>query len=256
MLLVIDAGNTQINMGVYEGDELILVSRLATDRKATSDRLAIDISNIFRLNNVEPVSFEGSVISSVVPEITNALITAVKKLTGKDPVVIGAGVKTGLNILIDDPAGLGADLVASAVAAKNHYPLPCLVLDLGTATKVSAINSKGEFVGCSIAPGVTISLNALAKEASQLISISLKSPEHAIGTNTVDSMRSGIVFGTAGMIDSLCNRFEKELDAPIKSIVATGGLCDITDHCEHKILKNRDMILEGLKLIYEKNRKK
>lgn len=253
MLLVIDAGNTHVNIGVFKDDNLILVSRLATDRKATSDRMAIDISNIFSLNGVEPVSFKGAVISSVVPEITNALIVAVKKLTGKDPVVIGAGVKTGLNILIDNPAGLGADLVASAVAAKNLYPLPCLVLDLGTATKVSAINSKGEFVGCSIAPGVSISLNALAEEASQLISISLKSPEHAIGKNTVDSMRSGIVFGTAGMLDGLCDRFESELDAPLKSIVATGGLCDITDHCEHEIIKNREMILEGLKIIYEKN---
>ena len=255
MLLVIDAGNTHINMGVYEDNNLLLVSRLATDRKATSDRMAIDISTIFRLNGVEPVSFDGVVISSVVPEITNALITAVKKLTDKNPIVVGAGVKTGLNILIDNPAGLGADLVASAVAAKNTYPLPCLVLDLGTATKVSAINSKGEFVGCSISPGVTISLNALAKEASQLISISLQSPDHAIGTNTVDSMRSGIVFGTAGMIDGLCNRFNKELDAPVKTIIATGGLCDITDHCEHEIVKNRNLLLEGLKIIYEKNKK-
>ena len=143
MILVIDAGNTNITMGAYEGEKLLFVSRLATDRTATVDRVAIDIYSILQINRVSDRNFEGAVISSVVPEITSALRRAVSAITGKKPVVIGPGVKTGLNIRIDDPAGLGADLVATAVAAKALYALPCLIIDLGTATKVSALDEKG-----------------------------------------------------------------------------------------------------------------
>ena len=253
MLLVIDAGNTNITVGVYKEDRLLFVSRLATSREATSDRFAIDFHALFRLHEIEDSELEGAVISSVVPEITNALRQAARQIIGKDAVIVGPGTKCGLNIKIDDPATLGADLVTTAVAAKELYPLPCLILDLGTATKVTALNAKGEFLGGSITPGVTLSMRALANGASQLPAISLEPPKHAIGTNTVDSMRSGIVFSTADLLDGMCVRFEKELDKPVKTIVATGGLSDIALLCSHDIVLNKDLMLQGLKIIYEKN---
>ena len=253
MILVIDAGNTNITMGAYEGEKLLFVSRLATDRTATVDRVAIDIYSILQINRVSDRNFEGAVISSVVPEITSALRRAVSAITGKKPVVIGPGVKTGLNIRIDDPAGLGADLVATAVAAKALYALPGLIIDLGTATKVSALDEKGAFLGCSISPGVKLSLSALSQGASQLPAISLQVPDHAIGTNTLDSMNAGTILGTVDMLDGMCDRFSRELKSPVKSIVATGGLCSIAENCQHDIIINQDLVLQGLKIIYDRN---
>lgn len=253
MILVIDAGNTNITMGAYENNHLVFVSRLATDRYATSDRIAIDIYSILQIKHIADKKFEGAAISSVVPEITNALESAVRKITGKKPVVIGPGVKTGLNIRVDNPAGLGADLVATAVAAKAQYKLPCLILDLGTATKVSALDENGAFLGCAISPGVALSLAALAREASQLSTISLKAPDHAIGTNDDDSMNAGSIFGTVDMLDGMCDRFSKELKVPVQTIVATGGLCSITENCKHEVVENKDLVLQGLKIIYDKN---
>lgn len=253
MILVIDAGNTNITMGAYENEDLVFVSRLATDRYATSDRIAIDIYSILQIKQIADRNFEGAAISSVVPEITNALRDAVRKVTGKKPVVIGPGVKTGLNIRVDNPAGLGADLVATAVAAKAQYKLPCLILDLGTATKVSAVDEKGAFLGCSISPGVALSLAALTRGASQLSNISLKAPDHAIGTNDDDSMNAGSIFGTVDMLDGMCDRFAKELKAPVQTIVATGGLSGLTENCKHDVVLNPDLVLQGLKIIYDKN---
>lgn len=254
MLLVIDAGNTNITVGAYEGSILKFTSRLATDHSATRDRIAVDLSSIFLLNGVETGSFSGAIISSVVPEITNALKDAVRKVTGKTPLLVGPGVKTGLNILTDNPAEVGADLVAGAVAAKAKYPLPAIVVDLGTATKVIALDKNGAFRGCSIAPGVVISLNALTNGASQLSNISMNKPDHAIGTNTVDSMTAGLIFGTVDMLDGMCDRFTAELNDPVKTIVATGGLCHIAEGCRHEMVIDQDLLLDGLKLIYQKNK--
>ncbi len=253
MLLVIDAGNTNITIGAYNGDDLVFVSRLATDRTLTEDRIAIDINSIFSLYNVPSRSFKGAIISSVVPELTLALKNAVSRITGHVPYVVGPGLKTGLNIRIDNPAELGADLVAGAVGAVEQYELPCLVIDLGTATKISVIDETGAYRGCTISPGVAISLEALSRGASQLSQIALLAPAHAIGTNTIDCMRVGSVFGTADMLDGLCDRIEKELSVPVKTIVATGGFSGIAKHCRHEIVFNDNLILEGLKRMYERN---
>ncbi len=253
MLLVIDAGNTNITIGVYKGNDLLFVSRLATDRTLTEDQFAVNINSIFGLNGIEPERFIGGVISSVVPEITSALENGVKKVTGKRPLVLGPGIKTGLNIRIDSPSELGADLAATAVGALTQYELPCLILDLGTATKVTVLDETGAFLGGAIAPGVKISLNALANGASQLSQIGLKPPKKSIGTNTTECMRSGIVYGNADMLDGLCDRMQAELNVPIKTIVATGGLLDIAKHCRHDIVFNKDLLMEGLKAIYDKN---
>ena len=254
MLLVIDAGNTNITIGAYQGDELTFTSRLATDHRATRDRIAVDLASIFHLYGVDRSSFSGAIISSVVPEISRALKQAVEKVTGQTPVLVGPGVKTGLNILTDNPAEVGADLVAVSVAAMNKYALPAIIVDLGTATKVIALDRNGAFLGCSIAPGIEISLNALSSGASQLINIGIRFPDHAIGTNTADSMTSGLIYGSIDMLDGMCDRFAAEIKDPVQTIVATGGLSSVAEGCRNEMVMDQDLILEGLKLIYQKNR--
>ncbi len=257
MLLTIDIGNTNITMGAYEKNSLVFVSRIATDRSKTPDQFAIDFKQIFGLYNISQNSFEGAAISSVVPELSSAIKSAVEKITGCKPMLLGPGIKTGMNILIDNPAQLGADLLAGAVGAASLYPLPCLVIDLGTASKISVIDENGAFCGCTIAPGIGISLDALSARTSQLPSISLKTPARAIGKNTVDSMQSGTVFGYASMLDGLCEKLEDELGNEVVTTVATGGLAkDLIKSCKRKIEYNGELILYGLKVLYEKNKKR
>ncbi|MDO5448572.1 MAG: type III pantothenate kinase, partial [Clostridia bacterium] len=178
----------------------------------------------------------------------------VEMAIGKTPLVLGPGVKTGLNIKLDNPAELGADLCATAVGALSQYELPCIIVDLGTATKITILGENGDFLGGAIAPGLLISLDALAGGASMLSSIALKSPKASIGTNTPECIRSGMVYGTADMIDGTIERMMKEVGAPVKTIVATGGLSPVViKHCSHSIIVNKNLLMEGLKCIYEKN---
>ncbi len=253
MLLTMDIGNTNINIGLFKGDDLAVSLRLATERQKTDDQYAMDFTNIFVMHKVDFNDIDGVVISSVVPEITESVKNAIKKLTGKDALILSPGVKTGLNILIDNPAQLGADLAAGAVGAVAEYPLPAFVIDLGTATKICAIDKNRGFRGCMIAPGVQISLKALTDTSSLLPTISLEPPKKACGTNTVESMQSGVVLGTAAMIDGILDRFCDELGEPA-SIIATGGLSYfLAPVCKRKITYDRHLILKGLKAIYEKN---
>ncbi len=254
MLITIDIGNTNINIGVFQGDELTVSARLATERQKTDDQYAVDFTNIFVMHKIDFNDISGVVISSVVPEITEPVTSAVKKLTGKDALILSPGVKTGLNIMIDNPAQLGADLAAGAVGAVANYPLPAFIVDLGTATKICAIDENKGFRGCMIAPGVRISLKALTDTSSLLPAISLEPPKKACGTNTIESMQSGVVLGTASMIDGILDRFAEELGEPA-TIIATGGLSSfITPVCKREIIYDRNLILKGLKAIYEKNK--
>ncbi|MBR4858059.1 MAG: type III pantothenate kinase [Clostridia bacterium] len=256
MLLVIDIGNTNISLGVYNNNELVFVSRLATDRSKTPDQYAVNFKQIFSLYDTPLSSFSGAAISSVVPELTTTICEAIGKITDCKPMVLGPGIKTGMNILIDNPAQLGADLLAGCVGAAALYPLPCLVIDLGTASKISVVDKNGSFCGCTISPGIGISLDALSARTSQLPSISLKTPARAIGKNTVDSMQSGTVFGYAAMLDGLCEKLEDELGDKVMSTVATGGLAkDLVKSCKRDIIYNGELILYGLKVLYDKNRK-
>lgn len=254
MLLTIDIGNTHINLGLFKDDELLMSARLATERKKTSDQFTVDFLNIFSVYGINPKDIEGSIISSVVPQITIHIKNAVARLTGKKVIVLSPGVKTGLNILIDNPAQLGADLASVAVGAVNEYPTPAFIVDLGTATKICAVDDKRNFRGCSIAPGIAISLNALTETSSLLPEISLDPPKKACGTNTVESMQSGIVLGTAAMIDGLLDRFAEEMGEPA-TIIATGGLASfIAPVCKREMVLDQDLILKGLKVIYNKNK--
>lgn len=254
MILTADIGNTNITIGVFNENELVFISRLATQRHRTAEQYAIELDAIFKLEKID-TTIDGAVISSVVPELTSIFKSAIEKVTGCSALVVAAGIKNGLKIATDNPKELGADLVAGAVGAISQYELPCLVMDLGTATKISVIDEGGVFVGCTIAPGIGISLDALSMRTSQLPTIELSAPDHAIGTNTIDCIRSGTVLGNAAMLDGMAERLEKELGKKIKTLVATGGLSkEIVTCCEKNIVYNKDLVLQGLLTIYRKNR--
>ncbi len=254
MLLAIDIGNTNLTLGVYDESVLLFTARLSTDTRLTRDQYAVAIKDVLALHDTDYRDIEDCIIASVVPTVATSVANAISLLCHIVPLELGPGLKTGLNIKIDNPAQLGADLVAGAVGAISEYTLPCIVIDMGTATTVSVINSEGQFVGGSIAAGVMLTLKALTENTSQLPSINLSAPPSVIGRNTVDCMRSGLILGTASMIDGLIERISEELQE-IPTVVATGGLSkEIITHCKSEIIYNENLLLEGLREIYEKNK--
>lgn len=253
MLLVLDMGNTNITLGVFEGRQLLLQSRIATDRTKLEDQYAVELMDLLRLYRLEATAFTGAVISSVVPPLNHALCGAVRKVTGVEPLLVGPGTRTGMNIRIDNPAVLGADLLVGAVAAVQRVGCPCIVWDLGTATTVSVVDAAGAYRGGAIMPGVITGLNSLIESTSLLPSVSVDAPAAAIGTNTIACLQSGAVYGTAAMIDGMNARLMRELggDAPV---IITGGLGkQIAPHCRTPVQYVDELLLEGLRLIYEKN---
>lgn len=256
MILTIDIGNTNIVFGVFDGEKLVLESRMDTNRHRMADQYAITIDQLFDLYGLKKEDIKGAIISSVVPPVSDQLKISVNRVFGINPIMIGAGIKTGLNILIDDPSTLGADLVCGAAAAKELFPLPCIVIDLGTATKVYAVDKNGGFIGGVIAPGIKISLEALTGRTMSLPMISLDGGAPVIGKNTVDCMRSGVLNGHAGMLDSFIAKFKKQLGDEC-SVVATGGFSTvIREYCESSFEVDQELLLKGLRIIYEKNVKK
>lgn len=255
MLLAIDVGNTNIVLGCIEDGTILFEARMSTDRVKTSDQYCAELKNILSLFDVTPADIEGSIISSVVPLVQQILVRAVERLTGLPCLTVGPGLKTGLNIKIDNPAQAGSDLIVGAVAAIERYGAPLCVVDLGTATTISVIDRDGVFRGGSIAPGVMLSLNALSGGTAQLPGISLEQPKRAIGTNTVDSMRSGLLLGSAAMLDGMVERIEQELGYPTR-VVATGGLAKyIVPLCQREMEIDDKLLLRGLDLIYRKNKR-
>lgn len=255
MLLTVDIGNTNITIGVFDKEKLILESRIATDKSKMGDQYAIDIYNVFRLYDLDPSKFEGAIISSVVPSLDQFLVFAINKICNVDAIVLGPGVKTGMNILIDNPAQLGGDLLAAAVGAVKKYGTPCIVWDLGTATTVSAVSEKGAFLGCAIMAGVRTSLEALVDKTSLLPNIGFEALPKVIGTNTVHSMQSGILYSTAATVDGVTERVKEEMGMDAKVII-TGGLSKtILPICKTNLIYDENLILDGLRIIYEKNKK-
>lgn len=254
MLLALDMGNTNITIGLFDGDRLVVESRLATDYHKMEDEYAMNFMEILRLYQIPRESVTGAILSSVVPSLDRAIRHAVHKVAGIYPLVVGPGLKSGMNIRIDNPRQLGADLLVGAVAAGAVYGAPCLLWDLGTATKVSVIDRDGAYRGGAIMPGVRTSLDSLSHAAALLPAVSIETPPAVVGTNTVDCMASGIVFGTACTIDGMSDRIEAELGYPV-TVAATGGLAaEIVPHCRRKIDYDPSLLLRGLRLIYEKNR--
>lgn len=254
MLLTLDIGNTNITMGVYDGRELKFVARLSTDRLRTRDQYAVDIRAILDIYKTSVSNIDGSIICSVVPQITNAVKDAVKCLTGTVPLIVGPGIKTGLNIKISNPSALGADFVAGCVAAIEHYPCPSIIFDFGTATTIAVLDKNKDMLGGCIMPGIVISLEALTARSSLLQAIGFDAPNHVIGTNTADCMKSGSIYGTASMVDGMCDRIEEELGEKC-TVIATGGLAGVVVNCCKRQVKSDDnLLLEGLRIIYNKNK--
>ncbi len=255
MILAVDAGNTHIVLGCLDGERIRFTARLSTDRKKTADEYALMFRSLFDLHQVDRGEVEGAILSSVVSELTEALRAAMTTVTHRDPIVVGAGIKTGVNIKIDDPGQLGADLVVGAVAATERYPKPLVIFDLGTADTMSVIDADGRFLGGAIMAGPRVSVDALSAGTSQLPHIDLERPARVIGSNTISAMQSGAIYGHAAMVDGLVDRVEAELGRPVASVVATGGLAGVViPQCRRAIAVDEDLMLRGLRLIYEKNR--
>ena len=274
MILAIDIGNTNIVIGCIEepggaaGAETgkggkygvrdsgcVFVERLSTVRTKTELEYAIDIKNVLDIYHIRRSELEGGIISSVVPQITTVVKLAVEKILKKEALVVGAGIKTGLNIRIDNPAQLGSDLVVDSVAAIAEYPVPLLIFDLGTANTVCVIDRNKNYIGGMIYPGIGVSLDSLTAHASQLGGISLEAPEHIIGKNTVECMKSGTIYSAAAAIDGLIDRLTEELGEKA-AVIATGGLAKkIVPHCRREIILDDDLLLKGLAVIYRKNRR-
>ncbi len=255
MILAIDMGNTNIVIGGIDTSRTYFVERITTDHIKTGLEYAINIKNILEIHGIEKPRIEGAIMSSVVPPLNATLCSAVKKIFGFHPKLVGSGMKTGLNIRMDNPKTVGSDMIVDAVAAIKDYPCPIIIIDMGTATTLSAVDQSGCYIGGVILPGLRVSLDTLSSKTAQLPSISLDIPEKVIGKNTIDCMRSGIMYGSAGMIDGIIDRMEKELGSPA-TIVATGGLSRfVTPLCRHKIHYDKELLLKGLLVLYEKNRR-
>lgn len=255
MILAIDVGNTNTVIGCIEEGQILNILRIQTKVGETETEYAIRLKQLLEFTGVDPAALEGAILSSVVPPVTGALYGAVERLTGCRCLVVRPGMKTGMNVRIDDPSSLAADLAVGSVAAMSCYGTPVLIMDLGTATTVVAVDANGCYRGGTILPGIRTSYAALSADTSLLPDISIRAPKKCIGTNTVDAMRAGAVFGTAAAIDGMIDRMEEELGCACK-LVATGGLAStVIPHCRHRITVDDDLLLKGLWVLYQKNKK-
>ena len=253
MILTIDIGNTNIALGGFDGDELSFVVRISTETKKTADEYASKILGVLAVRGIGKCSIRGAIISSVVPPLNSVMKDAVNTVWGIDPLIVGTGVKTGINIQCDVPSSVGADLICACAAVKSLYGAPALIVDMGTATKMTVVNMSGAFAGVSIIPGVLMGLDSLSEDTAQLPKVELEAPRTVVGKNTADSMRSGVVFGNAAMIDGMIERINDELGIELP-VYATGGVASkIIPHCKHDIATDENLVLKGLKIIYDKN---
>lgn len=253
MLLTVDVGNSYISIGGYEGERLSFVSDIVTDSKKSVDQYAVELKSIMSLHNVIPEGVDGGIISSVVPELTESIAAAIRKICDVECLVVGPGVKSGININIDNPAQLGADTVAEAVAAADKFPCPCIICDLGTATVLGVLDKNKSFSGVIIAAGVGTTAEAFSKNTALLPHVSIDIPKRLVGKNTVNSVQSGLIYGTAAMLDGLTERIERELGEKT-CVVATGRMTErIIPYCNRDIIISDYLLFEGLRLIYLKN---
>jgi len=253
MILAVDIGNSHIVFGGFEEDELVFTARISTDTTATEDEYASKIISIMSVHNISKDQVEGAIISSVVPPITSIMKKAISFIADVKVIVVGPGVKTGINLHCDVPSTVGADIICSCVATHNLYGSPALIVDMGTATKMILVSDQGAFEGVSIIPGVMIGLNALSSGTAQLPQVNLENPGRVIAKNTVDCMKSGVIYGNASMIDGMIDKVYEEYGKEIP-VYATGGLAPtIVKYCSKEITLNSELVLLGLNLIYKKN---
>lgn len=255
MILAVDIGNSCITIGGVSADKIEFIEHISTEKSRTALEYAVSIKSVLDLNNSSAVDIGGAIISSVVPQLTAVVKLAIEKLYNVSSMVVGPGLKTGLNIMIDDPAQLGSDLLVDSVAALSEHKAPLIVIDMGTAMSFCVINSKNQYIGGMIAPGIRTSLDSLVSNTSLLQQIELEPPKNIIGRNTIDCMKSGIIYGYAGFIDGLIEQIELQLKAKC-TIIATGGPAHaVIPFCKHEILIDNDLMIKGLKVIYCKNHK-
>lgn len=253
MILAIDIGNTNTVLGCLEGDRLLFTLRIRSDRYKTADEYCLLLEGLLARQGVDARDLEGGILASVVPELRTVIADAARQMTGKKFLVVGAGLKTGLDIRIDDPAQLGADRVVDAVAALAGYTPPLVIFDMGTATTMSVVGRNGAYLGGMIMPGLRTSVDALSARAAQLPYIHLEAPPRVIGTNTVDCMQAGAIHGSAAMIDGLIDRVEEDLGEKVTAI-ATGGLMTVVHaYCKRDIHYEPNLLLKGLGILYKKN---
>lgn len=256
MILTVDIGNSNIVIGGVDGENIVFEARLRTDATKTSDEYCVDLKSVLDIYGIHANQMEGAIIGSVVPQVLNSFQTAIKKLTGLNSLVVGPGLKTGLNILLENPGQLGADLVLGDVAALREHKPPLIVIDMGTATTIAVLDKNGAHIGGCICPGVRISLDALTSRTALLPGLQLDQPKRAIGRNTTDAMRSGIMLGAACMLDGLIQRIEEELGYKT-TVVATGGIAKfVVPLCRTPIIYDKDLILKGLAALYRDNRRR
>lgn len=254
MILAIDVGNTNIVVGCIDREKTHLIERVSTVRHKTELEYAIVFRNVLDINGINVEDIEGGIVCSVVPQITQIVRIAAEKILHKEVMVLGPGIKTGMNILMDNPAQLGSDLVADAVGGIRHYKAPMIIFDMGTATTVCVVDKNKNYIGGMILPGVRTALDALTSRAAQLSGIDLVAPKRVIGKNTIECMKSGVIFSNAASIDGIITRMEEELGQKA-TVIATGGLAKcIVPYCKEEIILDDDLLLKGLLAIYERNR--
>lgn len=255
MILVFDVGNTNIVLGVYEGKELKKFWRISTDKNKTSDEYGVLINELFRYNDLNLLDVEATVISSVVPTLMYSLQAMSIKYCNKEPLIVGPGIKTGMNIKISNPKELGADRIINAVSAYKKYGGPLIVVDFGTATTFCAIDENGDYLGGVITPGIKISSDALSQRTAKLPKVELVKPKSVIGKNTISGIQAGLIYGYAGLVDSIVSRMKEEIAGEVKNVIATGGLSSlIASETETITDIDKLLTLEGLRIIYEINK--
>ena len=256
MILCIDVGNTNINFGVYENEKLLVMFKLTSQVARTSDEFGLSISELLRLNNIDKNKVAGVCIASVVPNVMHSLIAAVERYLGCKPLIVGPGTKTGIKINTDNPREMGADRIVDAVAAYHKYGGPVLVLDFGTGTTYDVITADGAIVAAITAPGIRISAKALWEDTAKLPEIEIKKPASILATETVSSMQAGLIFGQIGQTEYIIEKVKEESGISDMKVIATGGLGRIISEETKKIdVYDQFLTLEGLRLIYEKNRR-
>ena len=253
MILTVDIGNSNIVIGGVDADKIVFEARLRTEATKTSDQYCVDLKILLDIYQISTANIEGSIIASVVPQVLNSMQTAIKKLTGRQPLVVGPGLKTGLNIRLENPSQTGADLVVGCVAALREHKPPMIVIDMGTATTMAVLDDSGALIGGCICPGVKISMDALTERTALLPGLQLDQPKKAIGRNTIDCMRSGIMMGAAAMVDGMVQRMETELGQKT-TVVATGGIAKfVLPMCHTDIHYDKDLLIKGLAALYRDN---
>src|SRR5262245_32276491 len=251
MLLVIDVGNTNTKIGVFDGDRLLVSWTLTTRREQTADEYGVFAGTLLGTRGLKPDDIEGVAISNVVPPVQQSLERMAEQYFGVTALSVEPGLNTPVTLAVENPREVGPDRIVAVVAAQVRYGAPLIVVDLGTATRFDCLNARGEFIGGAIAPGIAVAVDALLNRAARLFRVELVRPKEAIGRNTVTNIQSGVVYGYAGLVDGLVERMRRELDGDVK-VVATGGLAEQMRDVAKSIQEvNGNLRLEGLRMIWE-----